>query len=256
MNDISKVIVTPDAQRGNYSRIVELLAQMMGLDVKSFVNAYKVMPFVCKMAAYLNTGLSQYTLSPRKGVDPLIPGSQLLDQNDFFALTALGLRVGRAAFASNVYSNHGNYPIMTYPDPNFFNGSGTSAGSEAASLQTLVNGTVAVNVNNDSQIDALVAQELFFNPMATYTSSPLAYPQFGGSEAEKGYKEITPNLILDASADNAFVVNLGTGAKLNIDGSISTLTTDSGVRNILYIFASGWKIKNLAGKGVNPLACV
>lgn len=240
---------TPDIQRGTFERIVDNLATQMGIEVDKFKRGFKIMPSVLKLGQYLNTGLSAYTFSPRKGVDPAIPNTILLDQNDFFAIDGIGLRIGRAAFASNAYSNHGNYPLFTFPDPSYFNGNGSAAGKEWESLQCLVNGTVGINVNNDSMVDGILAQELFYNPDATYTASPLEYPSFGGSDGNRGIFPLTPQVILDASADNGIVVNLANGAKLNIDGSIATATNDSGVRNILYVMLYGWKVKNLAGAG-------
>lgn len=240
---------TPDVQRGTFERVVGLLASQMNLSVQQFMAQYKVMPSVLKLAAYLNTGLSAYTLSPRKGVDQLIPNTNLLDFNDFFAISGIGHRIGRADYASSVYSNHGNYPLLTYPDPNYFSGSGTTAGSEANSLQCLVNGTTAITVNNDAMVDGIVSQELFYNPDGTYIDSPITFPQFGSDDGKRGIFDLTPQIILDASADNGIVVTLANGAKGNIDGSISTGTTDSGKRNILYVMLYGWKIKNLAGAG-------
>lgn len=240
---------TPDIARGTYDRIVTLLAGQMGLSPDQFVAQYKVMPSVLKLAQYLNTGLSSYSLSPRKGVDPAIPNTNLLDQNDFFGISGMSLRIGRAAYASSVYSNHGNYPLLTYPDPSYFSGNGTTAGLEYTSLQCLVNGTTGITVNNDAMVDGIVSQELFYQPEGTYVASPLEFPQFGGTDGQRGVFDITPQIILDASADNAIVVNLANGAKANIDGAVSTGTTDSGLRNILYVLLYGWKIKNLAGAG-------
>lgn len=242
---------TPDVKRGTYERVVETIAASMGLDAATFKKQYKVMPSVLKLGVALNPGLSNYRLSPRKGVDTPVPNAILLDQNDFFAVEGMGLRLGRAAFASNAYSNHGNYPVMTYPDPNYFTGNGTAVGKEWESLQTLVNGSVSILVNNESMLDPTLAQEFFFNPEATYTASPLANPRFGGSDGERGIYPVTPQLVLDASADNAISIDLANGAKLNIDGSISTATTDSGVRNFLYVVLYGWKVKNLSGSGAN-----
>lgn len=247
MNDI---IVSTDIQRANYERIVEQTAKAVGLQPEQFKTKYKVFPSILKLAAYLDPAKSSYDLFVRKGAnDVQIPNSILLDQNDFFGIDGIGLRIGRAAYASGLYSNHGNYPVMTYPDPAYFNGTGSAVGSEITSLQTLVNGTTAIKINDDGLVDGILSQDLFYNPEATYTSSPLAYPRFGGSDGDRGIFKLTPQIILDASADNKVVVTVANGAKANIDGAISTGTTDSGTRNLLYVILYGWKIKNLAGTG-------
>lgn len=250
------ILFTPDEERGDYVRLTNVLAQQMNLSVADFSAKYKIMPFFLKMAVYLNNGTNTYTLSPRKGVDTPVPTSNLLDQNDFFALTSIGVRIGRAAYAaaSNTYSNHGNYPQLTYADPNYFTGNGSAAGSESASLQTLVNGLLTVSVAGDSVIENLSVQELMYNGDSGFSAvaNNLRNPSFGGSSSEsRGLLRTTPNFVLDAMADNQFVISLAPGAKANIDGGISTATTDSGVRNILYLVAGGYKVKNLSGGGLS-----
>jgi hypothetical protein len=174
--------------------------------------------------------------------------------NDYFIATDISLRIGRAFFASGAFSGFGNFPVFTYPDPNYFNGTGTTAGSEITSLQCLVNGTLGFSVNGSYLMDPTPAQDFFFNPMSTYLTSPVTYPQFGGSLTEKGYAKLTPNIMIDAGTDNAFVITLNQGTIGNIDGSISATTTDSGFRNHLYVFVSGYKVKNLASAGVKACA--
>ena len=251
---MTPITISPDPNRAVYDRITGLLAAQMGISVEQFIGNYKVMPSQVLMGVALTPGSSSYTLNPRKGVDPAIPGTVLLDQNDLFAVTGIGLRLGRAAFASNAYSNHGNYPKLTFPDPNYFTNTGTAVGTELIGLMNLVNGTLQIGVQGDVQIDPIPAQSLFYNPPATYTSSPVAIPQFGSTPAEQGFFSLTPNLILNADADNAITIQLANGAKLNIDGNISTATTDSGTRNILYVVLNGWKVKNGAGLGTG-LSC-
>lgn len=248
---MANIVVTPDRLRGDYQRVAESIASSLGLPLDAFTRQYKIMRHILLLGAYLNPSTSTYTLSPRKGVDTHIPGTILLDQNDFFAINSFGIKIGRAAFASGNYSNHGNYPKLTYPDPAYFTGTGTAVGSEATSLLTLVNGVTSISVNNDVQMDGVANQDLMLNPQRQYVASALTAPQYGGwGEESRGFYDITPNLILDASADNGIVVTLSpNGARANIDGAISTGTTDSGIRNIVYVALEGWKIKNLAGAG-------
>jgi hypothetical protein len=251
---MTPITISPNKDRATYDRIVELLAGQFNLLPADFTKQYKVMPSQIIMARALNPGLSSYSFSPRKAVDPNVTGTVLLDQNDWFAADAVGLRVGRMSFAGGVYSNTGNNKKFTFPDPNFFTYTGSAVGNEIDGLMTIVNGTFDVSVQGDSQVDPMPAESLFFNPMSTYTSSPVAYPQFGGTQEEQGFYSLTPNLIFDASADNQFRVIVADGLKSNIDGAISTATTDSTKRNFLYVVVKGWKIKNLGGTGA-ALTC-
>lgn len=241
-------IFSPDVQRGNYLRVLAAIGQPMGLTAEQVQQNYKVTPFILKMAAYLDPNTSSYSFNPRKGVNAPNPAAILLEQTDMFAVTAMGLRFGRAAFASGTYSNHGNYPVFTYPDPAYFSGTGTTAGSEAAGLQNIVHSRVSVTVSGDVVIEDLLAQDLCYNPDGTFTSSPAAHPSFGG--LTRGLFDLTPTLILDGGQDNTFKVELpSSGTKGNIDGAISTGTTDSGTRNILYFVCQGYKIKNKGAYG-------
>lgn len=247
---MATTFIAPDIPRSDYERGAQLIASQLNVSVDDFKANYIYEQATLKMGKLLSPSLTQYQLSPRKGVDTPVPGTVLLDMNDFFIATDVSLRIGRATYASGAFSNFGNYPVFSYPDPNYFTGNGTTAGSEVSSLQCLVNGTLGFSVNGTYLMDPLPAQDFFFNPMSTYLTSPVTYPQFGGSFTEKGYQHLTPNIMIDAGTDNSFVVTLNQGTIGNIDGSISSTTTDSGFRNHLYIFVAGFKIKNLASASV------
>ncbi|MEZ4925572.1 MAG: hypothetical protein R3A50_04800 [Saprospiraceae bacterium] len=247
-------IFAADAIRNDLERALMILAQSRGTSVETIKQTYNITPFLCLMAVYLNTTSSTYSFHPRGGVDPAVPGTALLDQNDVFIFNQLGLRFGRCAYASNTPSNHGIYPKLTYPDPNYFTGTGTTAGDESDQLKEIVNGYLDLKVSGQAVIDKLACSELVFNPDATFTSSPEALPAYGGSPGYRGLSKLDPTFIIDGMNDNEFTVQLANGPKGNIDGNISTGTTDSGVRNILYIAAAGWKLKNFAN-GSKAIAC-
>jgi len=248
MQDIN--LYPPSDARSDYERVCGIIAAEMQVSVDVVKSTYNIMPHVVKMGVYLSPGSSDYTMYPRKGVDPAAPpDSVLLDQNDYFVANGIGLRFSRADYASGVYSNHGNYVPLTFPDPAFFSYTGTAVGTEAAGLNNIVNGTVSVKVAGTPMIDNLLASELTFRGDKSYGTSPVSYPTFGATPGERGFFAQTPTLILNAMADNSVVLNLGNGAKLNIDGNISTGTTASTTRNLVYVLLNGWKIKNFANGG-------
>lgn len=250
--------ISMDPQRGTYERVVsDLAAQMTAqgfpITPEQFKLTYKVFPTSVIMATPLQPGISTYNLSPRKGVDPLIPTAVLLDQNDFFAVAGLGVRYGRATYSSTnqSLSQFGNYPKLTYPDPVYFNGNPASGLDEWQCLQTIQNGTLSISVTGDTLLDSVSVQDLTLQPQSQYVAAGPNLPQFGGSQELRGINLITPQLILDASADNQVSITLADGDKAVIDGSVTSAGAASTHRNILYIFLTGWKIKNFSGKGVS-----
>jgi hypothetical protein len=250
---MSQIIVSSDKNRADYNRAVEQLAIVAGMPTEALKGAANIMPGILRLRKPLDPGRSQYSLSPRKGVDPLVDGSILLDQNDGFVVTGIGVRISRASFAEGNLSNHGNYPMLTWPDPAYFTGNGTNVGSEYNGLLTLVNGTLSVSVQNLVVLDSILVSELMKSPESPYSAAtPRRDQQFDG---ERGLFSLTPQLVLDASSDNQITITLGNGAKANIDGAISTGTTDSGVRNILNVILMGFKVKNYANLNARGVQC-
>lgn len=252
-------IIAPDVNRFNFERVVNELAIQKGIPTGDVKAGYKHMPHVLRIAQYISPTASSYTFTVRKGVDTPIPGEIKLDTQDAFAVTGIGLRFSKADFASGAYSNHGNFPHFTFPDPNYFVGapaSGTTK-KEWEALQTLLNGTLQVNVGGDTVVDGLVASLLTFNPPATYTSSPVALPQLGGSIEEHGAYQLTPQYILDAAQDNSFVLNLAAGAtdRTLIDGSVTAAGAAATTRNLVWLYLFGFKIKNHSGGPQNLTGC-
>jgi len=249
--------ISMDPQRGTYERVVADLAQQMtaqGFPItpEVFKMNYKVFQASLLLATPLSPGLSSYSLSPRKGVDPLIPTAVLLDQNDFFAVSGIGLRYSRATYSSTnqSLSQFGNYEKLTYPDATFFNGNPATGLDEYQCLQTIQNGTLAISVTGDTLLQNISCQELTAKLQTGYGATGPVLPQFGGSEGERGIFPITPQLILDASADNQITVQLADGDKAVIDGSVNSSGAATTHRNVLYVVLYGWQIKNFSGKGL------
>lgn len=240
-------VITPDSQRGNFERVVSELALSKGLSNDQVKGGFKLMPHVLRIPAYLQPGQSSYNFNIKKGVDAPIPGEIKLDTTDAFAVVGVGLRFSKADFASGVYSNHGNFPHLTFPDPAYFVGapaSGTTK-KEYEALQAVVNGTMAINVAGDTVVDGIVGSLLVFNPMSTYATSPaIALPQLGGSIEEQGFYALTPQYILDGANDNQFVLNVATADRTLIDGNLTAAGAAATTRNLVWLYLLGFKVKN------------
>lgn len=252
-------VITPDVQRGNFERTVNELAIQRGVSPETIKTGYKLMPHVLRIAAYLVPGQSTYTFNIKKGVDSPIPGEIKLDQTDAFAATALGLRFSKADFASSTYSNHGNFPHLTFPDPAYFVGapaSGTTK-KEYEALQALVNGTIAVNVGGDNVVDGIVGSLFVFNPMSTYATSPaIALPQLGGSIEEQGFYPLTPQFVFDGANDNQLTLSVAPNSdRTLIDGSVTAAGAAATTRNLVWLYIMGYKIKNHTGQPQSLTAC-
>jgi len=251
---MNNIYISPDQKRQAYERIVSDVAAQMGIGANQFKQQYKVFQSTVLMGAYLESGLSAYSLSPRKGVNPIISTEVKLDQNDFFAVEGMGLRFGRATYSSGngQYSQHGNYNKFTYPFPSAFNGVPATGLNEYQCLQTILNGTLQVSVTGDTLLDSIACQELVFSqyPGTDDPSFDTNAQTIGGTDGQRGIFPITPQLILDASADNQFQLNLADGDKTVINGSVDDGGDPSAHRNLIWLVLYGWKIKNLSGAGV------
>lgn len=239
---MNNLIFTPDIDRGAYERIIDAAASQMRIGTEAFKESYKVFPGQLVLPIQLSPSVSSYQVSPRKGVNPFINGEIKLDQNDFFGVTGIGLRFGRATYSSDtgLYSNHGSFEKLTWPYEDVFTGSG-----EASALNNILNGTVSLSVSGDVLVDSLLGQDLCYKAQQA-TGSASDSINFGGDSGKRGYFPLTPQILLDASADNTLTVQLATGTITNIDGNTNATT-----RNLLYVMLWGWKIKNLSGKGLS-----
>lgn len=251
-------VFTPDVERGNFERTVNELATQRGVSPDTIKAGYKLMPHVLRIAAYLQPSQSTYVFNIKKGVDTPIPGEIKLDQTDAFAATAIGIRFSKADYASGIYSNHGNFPHLTFPDPAYFVGapaSGTTK-KEYEALQSLINGTLAVNVGGDTVIDGMVGSLFVFNPMSTYATSPaIALPQLGGSMEEQGFYPLTPQFVFDGANDNQLTLSVAVADRTLIDGSVTAAGSAATTRNLVWLYIAGYKVKNHTSAPQSLTAC-
>jgi len=249
---MNKITISPDVRRGDYERIVDVISSKLNVSPEAFKDLYSVYNKTLILPIILDTATSSYTVGIRKGVNTPIPGEIKVDQNDFFATAGLGLRFGRAFYntGTGAYSNYGNYPKFTYPDPSYFTGI-----NEADGLQNILNGTLQLNVSGQNMVDGLLCQELCWQGEGRYASSGPVYPQFGGAQLQRVPFALTPSIVLDGNADNNFTITLLDGTKTNINGNLNSSSAATQHRNVLYLVLDGWLIKNLATAPVSLAAC-
>lgn len=251
---MSPILISPQNQRADFERFVSAMSEAMNMSETDFKAQYNISAQTLKLGRPLSNTQGIYDFRPVEGAGaPSQLPQQQINKNDFFIVSNLGLAFGKADFASgsNTYSNSGNYPIFSYPDPAYFAGAPAGAATEAACLQTVVNGTIQLLVSSTPILLPTLVRDYVYNPEGNYVASPLSYPALGPDKIGRGYAELTPNVILDGNTDLSFQVILADGAKTDLDGAISPGTTAATNRNILWLFVNGWIVKNLADGGRN-----
>lgn len=249
---MNQIVISPQNSRADFERVLSLVAQNLGISEDQVKDRYKVAPMTMLLAAPLSNTQQNYTFYPVQGAGPTVPVPQLqMNKNDWFGITNIGVLFAKADFASGSgqYSNTGNFPKFSYPDPNYFTGAPASQKTEAECLQTVVNGTLQLTVSADPVILATPVRDFVFNPQSTFLSSPLTHPQLGPDKISRGYSELTPNILLDGNSDNQFTITLAPGATTDLDGSVYPGTTAATTRNILYLAVTGYIVKNSADGG-------
>jgi len=250
----ANISISQNNQRADFDRMVRAVASASGLSPEQVVENYTISKQTLLMVAPLSTGSQLYQFNPVQATGNPLPNglAQIqMNKNDWFYISGLGLQFGKADFSSSSgsFSNVGNFPRFSFPDPNYFTGAPAGQKTEVECLNTVVNGVLNLTVMSNPVIINLVCRNLVFNPQSTYTSSPLAYPQIGPSQSERGYNDLTPNVVLDGNADNVFTVTLANGAYTDIDGATWPGTNAATTRNLLYLCADGWIVKNQADGG-------
>ena len=243
-----------DTERAWYVRALEILAMSMGVGVDTAKENYKVFKTQLRYAVALSPLTDSYEVFLTEGTGNNLTTyttESKMQKNDWFLASGIGVRIGRAAASSGVFSNHGNYPQFTYPDPNYFNGTG-----EATALQTLVNGKLTIESTGEAIMSNLLISEMVMNPDGTYTTSPAANPAFGGQNG-RGILPLQPGVVFDGNAENKITFRLASGTKTNIDGSKDNASTpaDTNRQTFVYIILDGYALKNAGGNGAQAQAC-
>lgn len=246
--------IPADRGRSNFLRAAGQVAKMMGLPtVEALLEQYKVYDSELKMPMLLQPGTTSYTFNPVTGITTPVPGEIKIQKNDWFAVTGVGLRFTRAAYASSngTLSNYGNYDEYTFPYASIFTGAGIGAGAtEANCMLTVVRGNIGLSVNNDEQW-RLPCKTLTYTNQQLDNDSPETIVFGPGSEAQ-GLFQLNGIIILNGGVDNLLTLNLLNGDTSNIDGN----NDDAGTtRNLVMPVLQGILIKNVANGGYSAALC-
>lgn len=219
---------------------VQAVEQMLvnaGANPASFI----LQPKVLSITALLDPNTNTYSFNLRQGGAPVVnPDDTFLPQSDLFIADSVALGIRRVGWATgNVYSNWGNHPIFYCPDPNYFGGT-----NEAASLETLYNGSLEFLTTPTSRVQKLDTTTLRYVGFPTYQLPPTGLGQVGASPAEQNISnaafELGVRPVIIGQQDNVVQLTLGTGSKTNIDNSTGSPAT----RNTVVLKVIGLNVVN------------
>lgn len=238
-------ILPADVGRSNQLRVAQAVADMLnsqalpgqgGITAEGVIRDYKFFDDTLHLIAALSPSASNYSLDPVEGVTASVPTSRLMNRSDLFAVTGVGILYTRATYssASASLSAYGNYERFTFPHAAVFSGS-----NEQAGLLNVVNGKIALSVQNDQQWELPILRMTYKD---LYINAQVTTSVFGGTDMKQGIKELTNLVILDGNNDNKVQITLPSGGTLtNIDGNTNATT-----RNILVVQLDGFRIRSAA----------
>lgn len=251
------IYIAPDPTRSFFERTAATVAKEFGIDVNQAKDGFVMSPQTILIGNLLVPNQTTYTFNPRNNVGKSWDTDNRLDQNDYFAVQAIGLKFSRATYASasGAYSQFGNYNKFTTPDGSYFNGVPAVGLSEQDCLLTIVNGKYTFTVGSQQIIPQDLCMKLTYNPQTQFATPQL--PQYNGLQdpATRGDYNLPMNFVLDLNQDNIFNIVLAPGDTTVIDGSVDDNGDPSAHRNFLWVEMEGIVIKNMGGNRRGTLVC-
>lgn len=219
---------------------------------------FQIQTQVLRREIPLNNTRNGYAISLKagQGNNPFgDSGSEIfLDQNDAFVMCGLSVAVKKQDTTLSP-AQYGNFPLFTYPDPQYFIGAPAGQAIESAALMCIWNGTLSFRTNVLQRIKAMDTSKFLFTPPTqvknaiatdadTYPGNgqtQQSLPEYGGWDWEsQGFIELQPTMLLDGAENNQFELGLGNGSITAIDGSYAADgDRDATSRNVVVLRAYG-----------------
>jgi hypothetical protein len=241
-------IYSPDNRRADFLRVQKFL-QSKQINPNEVIIAQNIL----RLEAVLSASKNQYELQVRSTTGADRDLEVKLNQNDLFFTTDIALCI-RKQDTSTDPQKQGNYPLYTFPDPNYFVGNQTAGGTtEAECLETIYNGLLTVKTKPVERLSELSThifryapnKQTFLQAGSQVGDEPAEYgPSFEGM----GYRRMHPNLILNGFDNNSLTLTLGAGNTSEIAGGKDAAGDAVNTSNVLTILLLGYTAKNAAQK--------
>lgn len=184
---------------------------------------------------------SAYRLNIFPDASTLQPNEIRLNRNDVFAVTDIGLFISQYNPTSG---NHGNYPLVSFPDPGIFLGVPSSGLKEAECLESLYNGQLYLKQQSVDRTTTIPTNFMRFVPERAFTTSGSTPTQ---GNVEDSLFELERMVILSGQDDNTIELSAANNADLGaLQGGLTAAGAAAATRNMLTIFLGGVLYRNMA----------
>lgn len=230
-------IFSPEVERADYNRVKKTVGSNFVINAKAL-----------RLEAALDPNKSSYTLDMAENVGADRPLEIKLNRNDAFFITHSALGIVRQNEVASP-KQYGNFPLFTYPDPNYFNGDDTVNLLEYQALECLFNGKVTLNTSPTDRLVDFATNQYKYIPERGYMEAGVLntneeIPQYGPSLGERGFFKHVPNIIFDGQDNNRVKIDLGAGDKAMIDGHVDSANAAVDTRNVLVFMLFGFVVIN------------
>lgn len=184
---------------------------------------------------------SAYRLNIFPDASTLQPNEIRLNRNDVFAVTDIGLFISQY---NPTTGNHGNYPLVAFPDPGIFLGVPGSGLKEWECLESLYNGQLFLKQQSVDRTTTIPTNFMRFVPERAFTTSGSTPTQ---GNVEESLFELERMVILSGQDDNTIELSAANNADLGaLQGGITAAGAAAATRNMLTIFLGGVLYRNMA----------
>jgi len=239
-----QLIFSPDAKRADFRR-VELYLKEIFNNSNFIINqdTLRVEQVLSATQGTYNFDLYEGTQSTDR------PLEKKLNRNDLFFATHFGLCITKQ---DDTNDNYGNYPLFTYPEPEFFLGNDGASLLEWEALETVFAGKLSFKTKSVERITDFLTHNFRYVPervlSVSTTNSYNTHPQYGPTDEARGYYQLTPSLVIDGNQNNTVNVALGRGDRTVIAGGIDAANLSVDTSNVLVLLLHGFSVSNAAEK--------
>lgn len=206
-------------------------------DSPDYLSSYTAL--ILKVPLVNNRG--QYRLNIFPDASSLQPNEIRLNRNDVFAVTDIGLFISQYNPTSG---NHGNYPLISFPDPGVFLGVPASGLKEFECLESLYNGQLFLKQQSVDRSTTIPTNFMRHVPERAFTTSG-STP--GQGDVETSLFELERMVVLSGQDDNTVEFSAANNADLGaLQGGLTAAGAAAATRNMLTIFLGGVLYRNMA----------